>query len=79
MNILLVIVLLIIFSLLFFCIGTKFKECQLLKYVESDLIFGEIILDLNNLEDELLKIEFDKNPREMLDKNYICLEVKIRQ
>ena len=38
-----------------------------------------IIIDMSSAEEDLIKCQFDKNPKEWMNNNYILLEVKIRQ
>jgi preprotein translocase subunit YajC len=71
-----VVLLAIIFA---FIMGWHYAIHKKAKHMIDDMLMGEIILDISSVEEDTIKCQFDRNPKEMMDKNYIMLEVKIRQ
>lgn len=72
----LVIVLAIIFS---FIIGYKYAIHKKAKEMIEEMMIGSIIIDMTGVDKELFTCQFDKNPKEILNKDYIIMEVKIRR
>lgn len=59
--------------------GFKYSITYSVNKIIKTMNFGTIIIDLSDPKSDTLQCEFDKNPREMLDKNYVIMEIKIRE
>lgn len=73
------IIFVIIVAVIAFILGFVISKQLYIKYCVENLMFGDIILDMEGVENDLLSVELDRSPREMLDKNVIMFNLKIRQ
>ena len=71
-----VVLLAIIFS---FMAGFNFAIKHKAKEMIETMNMGSIIVDFTNDAEEPISCRFDKSPREMLNMDYILLDVKVRQ
>lgn len=62
-----------------FMFGFNYAIKQKAKTMIEDMHMGTIIFDFSRDADEPVKCQFEKSPREMVDKDFILMEVKIRQ
>lgn len=62
-----------------FMLGFNYAIKQKAKTMIEDMHMGTIIFDFSRDADEPVKCQFEKSPREMVDKDFILMEVKIRQ
>ena len=62
-----------------FMAGFNFAMHNKAKDMLNKMYMGTIVFDMRTDADETFQCQFEKSPREMLDKDYILMEVKIRQ
>ena len=62
-----------------FMFGFNYAIKQKAKTMIEDMHMGTIIFDFSRDADEPVKCQFEKSPREMINKDFVLLEVKIRQ
>lgn len=62
-----------------FILGYKHALATFSERLISDFDFGDVVINMSSVEDDTISVSFSRNPREMLDKNYILLNVKIRE
>jgi hypothetical protein len=62
-----------------FMLGFNYALKQKAKTMIDDMYMGTIIFDFSRDADEPVKCQFEKSPREMMNKDFILMEVKIRQ
>lgn len=62
-----------------FIFGYKHALGVYSKRLIKDFDFGDVVVNVSSVEDDTISISFSRNPREMFDKNYILLNVKIRE
>lgn len=62
-----------------FMLGFNYAIKQKAKTMIEDMHMGTIIFDFSRDADKAVKCQFEKSPREMVDKDFILMEVKIRQ
>ncbi len=73
------IIFVIIVAVIAFILGFVISKQLYIKYCAENLMFGDIILDMEGVENDLLSVELDRSPREMLDKHVVMFNLKIRQ
>ena len=79
MNPLVIIGLVLLGFIVSFLTGRHFALQQYSKKLIDNYLFGQVIVDMSSVDKDLLTMELERNPKEMLDMNYVIFEVKIRQ
>ena len=49
------------------------------KKMLNDAYAGELIIDMTSVDKELFSVDFEKNPKELMQYEYVLMGVKIRK
>ncbi len=69
----------VVLVILAFMAGFNFAIKKQAAKMLEEMHMGTIIFDVRRDADETFQCHFDKNPRQMLDKEFVLMEVKIRR